>query len=204
MKKSLLLPILGVAVATVTGGALTTYADQTISDGTTTGTVPINGTLGMDNKDETSTIVEGSDQWINVTIPTTTIFYNTAGSSTIEAPKYTVTNNSGRPVDVTVSGISQTNSVDISSIATLNVTFTRDSTTATTPLITTGTLATDFSSASAIRIANTNGKLLSTDAASAASKTATFTYAGTVSPVVSSVLKPTFNMTLKFAAVSWS
>lgn len=204
MKKSLLIPILGVAVATVTGGALTTYADQTINNGSTTGTVPINGTLGMNNTDETSTINEGSDSWINITVPTTTIFYNTANSSTIEAPAYTVTNNSGRPVDVKVSAISQTNTVEISSIATLNVTFTRDSTTATTPLITTGALTTDFSSASAIRIANTNGKLLSTDDASTYSKTASFTYAGTVSPVLTSVLKPTFDMTLKFAAVSWS
>lgn len=36
--------------------------------------IEVNGTLGADNTDPGATIPEGDDNWINVTVPTKTIF----------------------------------------------------------------------------------------------------------------------------------
>lgn len=212
MKKLLFLPIAGAAFATLAGGALTTHAESTtIDDGSNTGDVTINGTLGADNTDESATINEGSDQWINVTVDTATIFYNTSSSLTIESPEYAIANNSGRPVTVAVKALTQTNSVDISTISNLDVNFTRattatdtTATTTNTTLITSGAISSSFASAPSLTLANKNGKIASGDATSAYGSTAKFNYSGTVSAKAASVISPNFTMTLTFGAVSWS
>lgn len=43
-------------------------------------------------------IPETDVDWINVTVPTDTIFYSNGGDTVIKAPKYDIVNNSGRPV----------------------------------------------------------------------------------------------------------
>lgn len=97
------------AIAAIGAGLFgsTVLADdtQTIdgSQATTTpvtGDIQINGTLGADNTDPGANIPEGDDAWINVTIPTDTIFYNTSTDPKIQSPEYTITNNSGRGVGI--------------------------------------------------------------------------------------------------------
>ena len=85
---------------TVLMGVQAVSADQTV-DGKSTGDIPVKGTLGADNTDPGTSIPETDPAWINVTIPTDTIFYNTAAKKDINAPTYSIVNNSGRPVKVT-------------------------------------------------------------------------------------------------------
>jgi hypothetical protein len=87
--------------AAVFGGAQAVSADQTIT-AQTSADIAVKGTLGADNTNPGATIPEGDKDWINVTLPTDTIFYNKAKEPAIKAPTYTITNNSGRPVTVSV------------------------------------------------------------------------------------------------------
>ncbi|GAX46499.1 mucin-binding protein [Pseudolactococcus reticulitermitis] len=52
----------------------------------------------------TSTVVYELDATINVTIPTSTIFYNKTDDVTIKSPIYTIKNNSGVPMKVSLAG----------------------------------------------------------------------------------------------------
>lgn len=199
---SLLVGSLGFITSTVYA------AETTINDGSNTGDVTINGTLGADNKDPDAKIPEGSDSWINVTLDTATIFYNTSSSTTIESPKYTIKNNSGRPVKVTPTSITQTNSVDISSIKDLTVNFKRDdsSQNSSAKLVSEGSVA--VTQATTLTLANKVGQLLSTDTAATDTSTvdnasATFSYGGSVSSALSTSITPTFTMTLTFAPIIW-
>ncbi|WP_265460099.1 hypothetical protein [Enterococcus sp. HY326] len=209
MNKKVLGTILGIGtLATLGLGATTAHAAETINNGTNTGDVQINGTLGQSNTDPEAPINEGSNQWINVTLDTATIFYNTAGSTTIESPDYDITNNSGRPVSVVATGITQTNSVDISSISSLAVNLNRNDggASSTASLVTDGT--TGVTGATSLVLANNVGQIASTDEAATDSSTvtnnaATFQYDGTLSSALSETIAPTFTMTLTFAAQSW-
>ena len=95
--------LLGLSLVATTLIAASLIADKTFADQTvqgTSATVAVNGTLGADNTNPDSKIPEGDDNWINVTVPTSTIFYNTPTNSTVKSPTYKIVNNSGRPVDV--------------------------------------------------------------------------------------------------------
>lgn len=71
--------------------------------GSNSGKMEVRGNLGeIDNENPETPIEEGSDEWINVTFPTSTIF-GQGEQNKITSPKYTITNNSGRHVNVTVS-----------------------------------------------------------------------------------------------------
>lgn len=209
MNKKVLGTILGIGTLATFGlGATTVHAAETINNGTNTGDVQINGTLGQSNTDPEAPINEGSDQWINVTLDTATIFYNTAGSTTIESPDYGITNSSGRPVSVVATGITQTNSVDISSISSLAVNLNRNDggASSTASLVTDGT--TGVTGATSFVLANNVGQIASTDEAATESSTvtnnaATFQYDGTLTSALSETIAPTFTMTLTFAAQSW-
>ncbi|WP_162917921.1 hypothetical protein [Brochothrix thermosphacta] len=77
---------------------------QTISGGTQA-SIETKGQLGeIDNKNPGEIIPEGSDKWINVTLPTAVVFNTKADDATVvESPtNYKVTNNSGRGVRVTL------------------------------------------------------------------------------------------------------
>lgn len=74
--------------------------------GENAGSIQTKGLLGnSDNTDPGETLPEGSDKWINVTLPTAVVFNSdeTTENTTIISPSnYKVTNNSGRPVKVTL------------------------------------------------------------------------------------------------------
>jgi hypothetical protein len=182
------------------GSAYAISADQTII-GTDTADVQINGTLGADNTDPGTTIPEGNKDWINVTLPTDTIFYNKATSATatpIKAPTYNITNNSGRPVKVTATGFTGTNTA-LPTDFDLNLTVASlgglTPTTATTALVENGVLKPTLNS-ELITLANKEGKLTATGAVAANSNKATFTYTGEAT--AATALKVAYTLTLKF------
>lgn len=210
MKKFIAGTILGLSIVTLGLGATKASAESTtIDDGTNTGNVKINGTLGANNTDPTAPINEGSGQWLNVTLDTDTIFYNTATSTAIESPTYNIKNNSGRPVNVKVKTFTHDDAIDITKIGALNATFTRAKTdtnaaaSVSTNLITSGALTTDFTSASTLQLANSEGKLAKDDTTGAYSTDGTFAYGGSVTSKINETIKPTFTMTLSLQAQSW-
>lgn len=185
---------------------------KTLTDGTNNTDVTINGTLGADNTDPTAPIPDGSNSWLNVTLDTATIFYNTQTNKDIVSPTYTIANNSGRPVTVEVKSFAQNKdeNVPITAIDSLAVNFKRNATkndtagaTATTALITSGALASQASPANTMSLANKNGQMTSTDTTGAYGNTATFTYSGQVTATLSAMIQPTFTMNLLFTPVSW-
>ena len=87
----------------LSGGAASVFAAEV--NGTDSASITVDGSLGQDNTDENApNIDEGSNDWINVTVDTANIFYTTKESQhkNITSPDYTITNNSGRAVKVSV------------------------------------------------------------------------------------------------------
>lgn len=192
-------------IATVVGSgffANKAFADQTIQG--ETATIEVNGTLGADNKNPDATIPEGDDNWINVTVPTSTIFYNTPTNAIIKSPNYSIVNNSGRPVTVSTTGLTgnQTNSEPSDFNLTLNTfgTPTNAATTATTNLITAGAVQKSLNT-NLITLANKDGKLTNNGLVNIGDNAATFTYGGSSSISTMTTLK--YNLNLTFKSVGW-
>ncbi|MBS9339246.1 hypothetical protein G6R29_06475 [Fructobacillus sp. M2-14] len=216
MKKNMIYTaIASVLLASILGFGSVAHADdantgsavnvntQTYSDGTNNANVAVNGTLGADNTKPDSNIPEGSDKWINVTVDTATIFYNTSTDTKIIAPTYHITNNSGRPVSVKVNSFTQNDQKDISKIAALNVAMKRtDGVGTSTNLITSGSLS-NVSQDSSLQLANVNGNLAKGDTAVTGNNKATFTYNGAVSQKLTTEIQPSFTMNLLFTPTSW-
>lgn len=177
------------------GMALPSVVNAADVNGEGSADVTVNGTIGMDNTDPTSPIEEGNDSWINVTLDTATVFYNVKGQTTIESPTYNIKNNSGRPVDVSVQSFSQTNSVDISNINSLNLKI-GDGTTS-EELIDSNGLSTSFAGSPLFSLANKNGNFTSTDTADPSKAETTFSYDGDLTAASSTTTNPEFTMTLK-------
>lgn len=165
--------------------------------------IEVNGTLGADNKDPNATIPEGDDNWINVTVPTKTIFYNTAADSEIKSPDYKITNNSGRPVSVSLEKFENdaTNtSLTLPSSYSLNLQVEGKQ-----PIqnIATSDTSTDFTTAThLIDLANKDGRMSATGNVNAGSNEATFKYTGTATATTQ--VQPSYTMTLKFVATPWN
>ena len=163
--------------------------------------IQVNGSLGLDNTDPSEDIEEGNDSWINVTVDTATIFYNVNGRTDIQSPTYNISNNSGRPVDVSVADFVQTNSESIAEISTLNLT--SPAATSDEILISNGTLINFGSPVHLFTLANNEGKLTSDGEATNPFAT-TFGYNGTLSSSSVTKSSPIFTMTLQLDAVSWT
>ncbi|MGG5314540.1 hypothetical protein [Enterococcus sp. AZ072] len=185
----------------------TESASQQTVNGQSTADIEINGTLGADNTDPDATIPEGDVNWINVTVPTTTIFYNTASDTSIKAPNYSIVNNSGRPVTVSANGFTgdagnQTLPSDFNLKLDVTGAAGVTATTASTSLVTNGSLATPLNS-ELITLANSKNQLAAADTAATPEKNkATFTYSGSATAESQQQLKYTLN--LKFDAVKWN
>lgn len=100
------------STATITGvlaSGTTAFANQTIDgrDGDTSGDIQVNGIIGEFDNTKPGPNPEDLNQWINVTIPTTALFYTTKESShkEIVSPTYTVTNNSAIGVIASVADV---------------------------------------------------------------------------------------------------
>ncbi|MCD1024039.1 hypothetical protein [Enterococcus sp. SMC-9] len=164
--------------------------------------IEVNGTLGADNTNPGATITEGDDNWINVTVPTKTIFYNTAKDPVIKSPDYKITNNSGRPVSVSLERFENddTNtSLTLPSSYSLNLQVEGKQ-----PIsnIATSNTSTDFTTSTPlIDLANKDGRMALADEVDASSNVATFKYTGTANATTQ--VQPKYTMTLKFDAVAW-
>lgn len=127
MKKSNLFIAASILGMMSLGTCAPAFANQTISgmDGETTGEIRTLGELGReDSTDPGSEIPDGDDRWINVTLPTEVVFYNTDGSEEIKSSSnYEISNNSGRPVkvDLTSYRVANTNQNERQSIKELNL-----------------------------------------------------------------------------------
>lgn len=195
-----------VALSSIVLMALPAYAEQDII-GENSGNIEVNGTLGMDNTVEEAEIVEGTDQWINVTLPLKTIFYSTSpkAGATITSPDYTITNNSGRPVDISFSKLEKSggDADDIGYnvfLGPVNGTFSEPN-----PQIITNGVAEDNSGTPQLfhRLPNVNGKLSEGDAAVEGRNKINFEYYGAVTNELTKTIKHEYTMTLQFKAVSW-
>ncbi|WP_374285057.1 hypothetical protein [Lactococcus sp.] len=178
---------------------------QTISN-QNSADITVNGTLGADNTDPESNIPEESDNWINVTVPTSTIFYNTPTDRTIQSPTYQIVNNSGRPVSVTASGFTDkgtnpTLPTDFDLTLDVSGTATNPSATASTSLISNGVLASPISS-HLTTLANKDGQMTNTGTKNTGDNVATFTYGG--SSDTSNMLSLSYNLNMTFEAVDWT
>ena len=83
--------------------------------------IQVNGSLGVD-RERMEEINESREDWLNVTVDTATIFYNINGQKKIQSPTYNITNNSSRPVDVSITNFVQTNNESIADISALTLT----------------------------------------------------------------------------------
>jgi hypothetical protein len=199
--------LLGTSLITVTLLGMSLVANKTFADqivqGTDT-TIEVNGTLGADNTDPDSTIPEGDDNWINVTTPTATIFYTMPTNSNVQSPTYTIQNNSGRPVEVSATGFNGDESNiepdDFNLSLNISGTGTNAATTATTNLVTNGTVA-ETPNSLLITLANIEGKLTNAGEANVGDNVATFTYGG--SSATESMTKLKYDLDLTFKAVNW-
>lgn len=177
------------------GMALPTVVRAADVNGEGSADVTVNGTIGLDNTDPTESIEEGSDAWVNVTLDTTTVFYNVSGQTAIESPTYDIKNNSGRPVAVSVEKFESV-SGDYSMIDELNLKV-GDGTTTEQLMDATGPKTT-FTGAPLFTLANKEGKLTEADSSTDTSKAATtFGYDGELKAKSTGTETPSFTMTLK-------
>ncbi|MGM0214182.1 hypothetical protein [Enterococcus sp. AZ109] len=197
---------LGAAPFALAADGTESNSQQTIN-GESTAEIEVNGTLGADNTDPDANIPEEDKNWINVTVPTRTIFYNTAGEKDIKAPTYAIVNNSGRPVKVTATGFTAgsqnpTLPEDFNLNLAVSGTSENAATTASTSLIANGDLAGSVNSPLITLANNQNQQLASDPAATPVNNKATFTYTG--SATAASQLQVDYTLDLKFDAVKWS
>lgn len=195
---------LGAAPLTFAADGTESDSQQTVKE-QSTADIEVKGTLGADNTDPDAQIPEGDVKWINVTVPTKTIFYNTADDSTIKAPTYSIVNNSGRPVKVTANGFTgSSDQLPADFDLKLDVTGTAGNaaTTASTNLITDGSLVQSLNS-ELITLANSKNQMIpGNNPATPVDNRATFTYSGTAS--ASDQKQLTYTLNLKFDAVKWN
>ncbi|MGX6971218.1 hypothetical protein [Vagococcus bubulae] len=224
MKKTVLglLSVTGVLAFTAvgvsadqTGDAVGTRDGSRTYIGEDSATIPVQGTLGVDNTKPDSPIDEGDDAWINVTVPTQTYFYSagTVANSTITSPKYTIKNNSGRPVVVNLNGLTESadaaqiggkkisetteaNNVVVNLLATGGV-----SSTASTKIITNGNPVTPLTSQLG-RLANNEGKDKKSDSGNEGTNILTFNYGGTIGTDLGGIFSSNYTLGLTFSVPS--
>lgn len=102
MKKTMRNVVLSVLMGTML--MVPTVAEGNNPNGTNKGSFPVNGYIGADNTNTDSGIPEGSDDWINVELPTATIFYTYDDETVVKSPEYKILNKSARGVEVYVNG----------------------------------------------------------------------------------------------------
>lgn len=99
MKKT----IVGLAamVLSLVGGGAVFAVETGHIIGSSEGGIEVAGHLGVKNTEE-NPIISYSEDWINVNLPTATIFYNVEGQKEIRSSSYGIRNNSARGVKVSL------------------------------------------------------------------------------------------------------
>lgn len=200
MKK---LAISSLVLGSLVGLGLNVSAEENTQNiiGENNATVEVEGTLGVDNTKTDAPVLEGNDDWINVTVPTKTIFYgiSTKAKAEIKSPTYTIKNNSGRPVKVSVGSFSLQGN-DSFKDAQMNL------------QMNVGKNKADLIKASTVEVtetpvgtlANSAGNLTKDDEGGKP-QSLTFNYTGTYDGTkITKELTTNYNLVLKFKAVSFS
>lgn len=202
MKK--LLSTLLVSTA-VFAGVQAVSADQDVV-ANTDADIAVAGTLGADNTKPGATIPEGDKDWINVTLPTDAIFYNKTSDIAIKSPTYNLTNNSGRPVKISLDKFTQgaSSSTTLPGDFDLNIDVTGDKVaSASTSLVKGGTLT--ATPGELLTLANSVDQHTAADTPSAvggATKNkGTFTFSGQATATTD--LNLAYTLSLKFEAVKF-
>lgn len=200
MKK---LAISSLVLGSLVGLGLNVSAEENTQNiiGENNATVEVEGTLGMDNTKTDAPILEGNDEWINVTVPTKTIFYGTStqAEAAIKSPNYTIKNNSGRPVEVSVGSFSLKGD-DSFKDAQMNLQMNADD--KKVELIKASTV--EATETPVGTLANSEGKLTKDDEGGKP-QSLTFNYTGTYDGTkITKELTTNYNLVLKFKAVSFS
>lgn len=196
--------ISGITLSSLLAGGLllptAAHANQNI-DGSATNSnsadVSVNGYLGQDNTDPGGEIPGGSDEWINVTLPTATIFYTLKNKTEIESPNYKITNLSGRPVNVSVNQFTQTSGTngDVETLSLVPETANAIGGNAQS-LISESTIQNSFGTPFMV-LANNQGKQFSSDNENTYAKELSFGFTGQA--VAEPTTDPVYNLNLKFS-----
>ncbi|OJG97073.1 hypothetical protein RV18_GL001222 [Enterococcus termitis] len=201
--------VLSAAMLSLSVAGLTHFASAQTIDGENSADVIINGTIGkLDNTDPDTNIPEGSDEWINVTVDTATAFHTTTASAhkNIESADYSIVNNSGRGVAVTLNKMTGTPTY----VDTLKIKAKGTGLFATPTekdLIKDNAVVDLTSSPVWLTLANKDGRLnIDTDEAAAYANEAKFTYVGTTvadlpTDVNQTAANEDYTLTLKFASI---
>lgn len=183
MKKINLLATASILGMIGLGTCAPAFASQTIdgTNGETSGEIKTVGELGKpDTTDPNVDIPDGDDRWINVTLPTEVVFYNTDGNDKITSSNnYEILNNSGRPVkvDLTSYRVVNTDQNERQSIKALNLVNASGISFNPVKLIENGTEKVTTSQ-ELVRLANNEGKIGNTEDPSA--KLTRFKFTGEV------------------------
>ena len=107
MKKIRSIVSASIAALTLLAGGVTAAATTQSINAETSGDVQINGIIGSFDNTTPGPNPGDLNEWINVTIPTTALFYTTqeSGHQEIVSPTYTITNNSAKGVIATVADV---------------------------------------------------------------------------------------------------
>ena len=172
------------AVLSLLVGGTIASATQTIDgrEGQTSGDVQVNGIIGSFDNTKPGPDPEDINEWINVTIPTTALFYSTEASAHKElvSPTYTVTNNSAKGVITTVSSVKDASTIESVDLLNINA----------IELIKEG------------KVSLTESELFELGASATDSATKTFEFTGTSTPGADDEeINPSFNLVLNFAPV---
>lgn len=196
--------ISGITLSSLLAGGLlwstAVFANQTVdgsAENKNSADVTVNGYLGQDNTDPGGEIPDGSDEWINITLPTATIFYSLKNKTEIESPEYKITNNSGRPVNVSVNQFTQTSGTngDVESLNLVPET-TKAIAVNTQALIASGTIQNTFDVPFMV-LANNQGKQASADEENTYAKELSFGFTGQT--IAKPTSDPVYNLNLKFS-----
>lgn len=192
-----------IASLTISAGILgfSTTALAAEINGESTGSIPVQGTLGADNTDENGGIDEGNEDWVNVTVPSKTLFYSSPGEDVIKAPTYSIINNSGRPVTIQANGftLNGANGINQDTNLAVKLDATAGSSSNSTLIIENGAAKGQLSNVQIAELGNNKGKLTSTAADGSAPSEMTFTYSGTLNgSKVTTKQVSNYNLKLRF------
>ena len=190
MKKQMKLVGTVAMVGALLGGASSVAA--TTYNGVPNGNIPVTGRVGLDNTVDPEIRPTNPDEMINVTVPTSAVFFTTGASNhtVIESPVYNVRNNSGWDVNVNITGLADPTNLNSLSVLELDVEEQDDL----VRIVTNGSpLNAPVSFMSLTKNAAQGGQ----------TPVREFGFVGTAIPNenTSDVIVPTFNMILQFQAV---
>ncbi|MDA9460948.1 hypothetical protein [Enterococcus mundtii] len=191
MKKQMRLVGTAAMIGALLGGASSVAA--TTFNGEPNGNIPVTGRVGLDNTvDPGVNPPTNPDEMINVTVPTSAVFFTTgaSGHTEVQSPVYSVTNNSAWDVNINITSLANPTNLSSLSVLELDVEDQSDN----VRIVTSG---------SALSAPASFMSLTKNVAEGGTAPTKEFGFVGTAIPNsnIADVITPTFDMVLQFQAV---